>query len=161
MTDWSLSETRPGSHITELCGTTGAQAVTDQLHDSSEEENMIRSIAGDKLGLRYSTVSELNSAGSALCGLFWDPRDTFIIVAFKGTTPTDFSEWSADFTFQLRDAGLWLRGFGKGLSKGVSYLMSANNSFFSVHDGFMNKVFPRRIPPGSRMPYCKVSSTFF
>lgn len=114
-TEWSLSERRPGTHITELCGTAGAKAVIDELHSMSPEEDTIHAIAHDKLGLHYSTVSELNTTGSAFCGLFWDPRDSFIIVAFKGTTPTDFTEWASDFTFQLREAGLWLRGFGKGM----------------------------------------------
>ncbi|KAH8113125.1 alpha/beta-hydrolase [Phellopilus nigrolimitatus] len=137
-TDLGFTETPPGSHITDLCGITGAQAVTAELHGASAEENTICSIARDKLGLSYSTVSELNNTGSAFCGLFWDPQDTFVIVAFKGTTPADFKEWTGDFTFQMREAGLWLRGFGR------------------VHDGFMDKVFPRRIPPGSRMPYTTI-----
>lgn len=83
----------PGSRIEELCGIEGAQAVSAELHEASPEENTIMQIARDNLGLQYTTISEMNSVGSAFCGLFWDPNDTFIIVAFKGTTPTDFAEW--------------------------------------------------------------------
>ncbi|KAL5500937.1 hypothetical protein ACEPAH_9324 [Sanghuangporus vaninii] len=137
-TEWGLSEARPGAHIAQFCGDAGADAVMEELHGHSKEENTICSIAHDELGLTYTTISELNCIGSAFCGLFWDPHDTFIIVVFKGTTPSDFAEWTTDFTFQLREAGLWLRGFGK------------------VHDGFMDKIFPKRIPPGSRMPYSTI-----
>ncbi|KAI5123032.1 hypothetical protein M0805_007653 [Coniferiporia weirii] len=136
--DPDLLETAPGSRLEEKCGTAGAQAVTAELHSTSCKENTIVDIAYDKLGLNYTTISELNSIGSAFCGLFWDPQDTFIIVSFKGTTPTDFSEWTSDFTIHMREAGLWLRGFGK------------------AHDGFMNKVFPTRIPPDSCMPYTTI-----
>ena len=114
MTEWALSEARPGAQIAQLCGDAGADAVIEELHNHSSTETNIYSIARDKLGLCYTTISELNCIGSAGCGLFWDPHGTFIILAFKGTTPSDFAEWSTDFTFQLRDAGLWLRGFGRG-----------------------------------------------
>lgn len=111
MTDWDM--TAPGQRLSEACGTEGAKLVRAQLHGDNTEEATISQLA-TRLGLRYSTVSELNSAGSAYCGLFWDPNSTFIIVAFKGTNPTDFMEWSTDFTFQPLEAGQWLRGFGKG-----------------------------------------------
>jgi hypothetical protein len=39
-----------------------------------------------RLGLRYYTVSELNSPGSAFCALFYDPMGTFIVVGFKGVS---------------------------------------------------------------------------
>jgi len=87
------------------------------------------------LGMKYSTVSELNSQTSAAVGMFWDPKSTYIILAFKGTQPDEFVEWSGDFSYEPRDAGNWLRGWGK------------------VHGGFLERVFPRKIAPGSRVPY--------
>lgn len=110
----AIDTSRPGAHILALCGALGAELVTAELHDSNHEEATIKRIANDRLGLRYLTVSDMNSFGSSYCGLFWDPEDTFIIASFRGTNPTDFTEWNTDFTFQMREAGSWLRGFGKG-----------------------------------------------
>ena len=115
-TSFSLADGRPGMHILDACGAPGASAVISALHSMNVEERTIRGIAKTRLGLCYSTVSELNSLGSAFCGLFWDPEETFVIAAFRGTSPTDFKEWTTDFTFQMREAGLWLTGFGRGES---------------------------------------------
>ncbi|TDL17083.1 alpha/beta-hydrolase [Rickenella mellea] len=137
MSDWEDTSV-PGQRLNEICGAEGALEVKAQLHECNAEENTIQELSAH-LGLRFSTVSEMNSAGSAFCALFWDPDCTFVIVAFKGTGPSDFMEWSSDFTFQPVEAGQWIRSFGK------------------VHGGFMDKVFPRRIPPGSRLPYDTVN----
>ncbi|KLO06236.1 hypothetical protein SCHPADRAFT_637328 [Schizopora paradoxa] len=118
---------RAGAHIQNVLGVKSADAVHATLHESNEEEDMIRRIAKEDLGLEYYPVSECNSLGSAFCALFWDPNDTFIIVSFKGTTPTDFSDWRTDFSFHRIHANHWVTGFGK------------------VHGGFMNKIFPRQI----------------
>ena len=106
----------PGRHLLHLFGRERYDSVLEALHgELNREEETIRSIANEKLHLHYSTISEMNSPGGPMCGLFFDPDNSFIILAFKGTTPTDFSEWSTDFTFQLQEAGKWIRGFGKGL----------------------------------------------
>ncbi|KIM22347.1 hypothetical protein M408DRAFT_323826 [Serendipita vermifera MAFF 305830] len=115
----------------------GSQTVTlisECLHKHNEEENEMTRFAA-KLGMKYATISELNSQTSACSGLFWDPASTFIILAFKGTSPEEFVEWAGDFTYEPRDAGDWIRGFGK------------------VHGGFMERVFPRKLAPGARVPY--------
>ena len=91
-TSFSLADSRPGMHILDHCGAPGVSAVVSALHSTNVEEQTIRSIAKTRLGLCYSTVSELNSLGSAFCGLFWDPQEAFVIVAFRGTSPTDFGE---------------------------------------------------------------------
>ena len=103
-----------GERISELCGDEGAEAVDASLHANSREENTIKRIARERLGLVFTTVSELNSAGAAFCGLFWDPEDNFIIVSFKGTNPVDYMEWTTDFTCNMRQAGQWLSEFGRG-----------------------------------------------
>jgi hypothetical protein len=74
----------------------------------------ITDIAREELQLQFHAVSELNSAGAAFCGLFWDPRENFLIVAFRGTNPTDYREWTTDFTVAMVDAGRWLGDFGRG-----------------------------------------------
>ena len=85
----TVADNRPGMQIADVCGARGASAVVHALHTTNVEERTIREIANSKLGLCYRTVSELNSLGSAFCGLFWDPEETFVIVAFRGTSPTD------------------------------------------------------------------------
>jgi hypothetical protein len=103
-----------GQRISELCGQDGARDVDASLHENSHEENVIVTTARDRLGLEFTTVSELNSAGGAFCGLFWDPEENFIIVSFKGTNPVDYMEWTTDFSCSMRDAGQWLSDFGRG-----------------------------------------------
>lgn len=126
----------PGQVLKDVVGSQAAALVSECLHKHNDEENEMTRFAA-KLGMKYATVSELNSQTSACSGLFWDPTSTFIILAFKGTSPDEFVEWAGDFTYEPRDAGDWVRGFGK------------------VHGGFMERVFPRKVAPGARVPYCE------
>jgi hypothetical protein len=107
-----LHTSKPGALLSALLGPDAAQHVNIQLHANAEED-ALASFAS-RLGVRYNTVSELNSQGSAFCGMFWDPASTWIILAYKGTSPTEFVEWTTDFSFNPRDAGHWIRGWGKG-----------------------------------------------
>lgn len=54
-----------------------------------ESEARIRQIA-ESWGLHFAGVSELKSLGGPFCGIFWSETVPFIIVAFKGTTPTNY-----------------------------------------------------------------------
>ena len=112
--DHDLLSPSIGNRIAELCGDDGAQAVYASLHANSPEESKIFQIARERLGLEFTTVSELNSAGASFCGLFWDSEENFIVVSFKGTNPIDYMEWNTDFTVNMRKAGQWLSGFGRG-----------------------------------------------
>jgi len=116
---------RPGEAPQNAVGPTAAEEI---LRDFTE-----------KLGIKYATVSELNSQTAAFCRCFWHPKEKYIILAFRGTGPTDFIEWAVDFSYEPMDAGDYIRGFGR------------------VHGGFMERVFPRRIQPGARLPYCEFS----
>jgi len=124
---------QPGDLLQDYVGHDDAQEVTKHLHTNPEEDALAN--FADSLGLRYATISELNSQGSAFCGMFWDPESTWIILAYKGTSPTEFEEWTTDFSFNPRDVGHWIRGWGK------------------AHGGFVDKIFPRRIRAGARLPY--------
>jgi hypothetical protein len=132
----ALDAPKPGQALEGVIGLDQAKLVSECLHVNNNEENEMTRFA-ERLGMKYATVSELNTQTSACSGLFWDPKSTYIILAFKGTEPTEFVEWAADFSYEPRDAGDWIRGFGK------------------VHGGFMERVFPRRPAPGSRVPYCE------
>ncbi|KAG8733182.1 hypothetical protein FRC11_008108, partial [Ceratobasidium sp. 423] len=85
-------------------------------------------------GIEYEPVSELNSVGSAFAALFWHPNEPWVVVAFKGTSPTEFDEWVTDLTFTREDIGHIIPGFGK------------------VHSGFKARMFPdeARIPRSMR-----------
>ncbi|KAI9470518.1 MAG: Alpha/Beta hydrolase protein [Benjaminiella poitrasii] len=76
-----------------------------------ESEATIRTIAAT-YGLQFEGVTELKSLGGPFCGLYWSDSTLtpFIIVAFKGTTPTNYSEFLVDATFQRTDARPFLFG---------------------------------------------------
>ncbi|KAG2206704.1 hypothetical protein INT47_003646 [Mucor saturninus] len=74
-----------------------------------ESEARIRLIA-ESWGLHFAGVSELKSLGGPFCGIFWSETVPFIVVAFKGTTPTNYEEFLVDATFQRTDARSFLFG---------------------------------------------------
>ena len=132
--DPSISQ--PGEVLQTAVGSATAKKILASLHQNNNEESEMASFAA-RLKIEYATVSELNSQSSAFCGCFWDPKSNYIIVAFKGTEPTEFDEWAGDFSYEPVEAGDYIRGFGR------------------VHGGFMERIFPRRIEPGERLPYCE------
>ncbi len=87
-----------------------------------EAERSIESQA-KQWGLGFTSLSELNSYGGPYAGMFWNKEKNFIVVAFKGTTPTYFSEWLIDFLIQKIDARAYLYG--------------------KVHEGFYSALFPK------------------
>ncbi|CAI2175219.1 14676_t:CDS:2 [Funneliformis geosporum] len=72
--------------------------------------------------IEFTSLSELNSIGGPYAGMFWSEKRNFIVVAFKGTNPTNFSDWLINFTFQRTDARSYLFG--------------------EIHEGFYNSLFP-------------------
>ena len=86
--------TAPGQLLTATLGEATAQDVRDKLH---AEDDHLSDFAAD-IGFQYSTISELNSQSSAFCGIFYDPNSNYMILAFRGTSPTEWNEWAADFT---------------------------------------------------------------
>lgn len=103
-----------------------------------KSEARIERIAG-KYGLHFTGVTELKSlVGGPFCGLYWpmdNTVDPFIIVSFKGTTPTNYSEFLVDATLQRTDARAYLFG--------------------SAHEGFYDSLFPTS---DSRDPYYAIQS---
>lgn len=67
----------------------------------------------------------LAAIGGPFCGLFWskDPNQKWLILAFKGTSPTNFSEFMVDATISHQNARSF---FGNG----------------SVHQGFYTSLIP-------------------
>ena len=76
-----------------------------------------------RLNLSYITVSELDSGyGGPYCGLFTPEDNSFAILAFKGTTPTDPTEFIIDADFLKVPASRYLAG--------------------AAHRGFYGSLFP-------------------
>ncbi|CAB4489590.1 unnamed protein product [Rhizophagus irregularis] len=72
--------------------------------------------------LQFTSLSELNTLGGPYVGMFWSEERNFITIACKGTTPTNFSEWLTNASFQRTDARAFLFG--------------------EVHQGFYSQLFP-------------------
>ncbi|KAG0747606.1 hypothetical protein G6F57_002919 [Rhizopus arrhizus] len=87
----------------------------------SESEASIRHIA-QQYGLQFAGMTELKSLGGPFCGLYWSEDYPMMIVALKGTTPTNYSEFLVDATLQRTDARTYLFG--------------------SAHEGFYDSLFP-------------------
>ena len=75
----------------------------------SKGDKAIHDFCAD-FGIDFEPVSELNNTASAFCGLFWDPKSTWIVVAFKGTAPIEFGEWLSDFNAKLHPVGTFIDG---------------------------------------------------
>lgn len=118
---------------------TEAGLQIDSLFEQANHK--ITRVAND-WGLKYSTISELATDTSPLCGAFWNPKYNFLVIAFKGTNPVEFKEWAIDFTFNYTDGRAWLPGFTK------------------VHSGFYNQIFPQKLSEATEpFPYTEIRTT--
>lgn len=80
----------PGELVKKIFNSGTSHGVDNALNTMGDER--IREFAAS-FGLDFEPVSELNSTSSQFCGLFWDPKSNWIVVAFKGTGPIEFGEW--------------------------------------------------------------------
>jgi len=127
-----------GKHARDVLGESGAKQMMSALHDSKGETKLAAWANSMTPSIKYSTVSELNGTDSAFCGVFFDPASTWLVLAFKGTDPTEFSEWASDFAYIPREAGERIAGFGQ------------------VHGGFYDRLF---VPPsGGIAPFDTIAS---
>ncbi|KAI9277390.1 Alpha/Beta hydrolase protein [Sporodiniella umbellata] len=98
-----------------------------------ESESPIRHITS-LYGLQFAGVTECKSLCGPFCGLYWSEEHPVIIIAFKGTTPTNYSEFMVDATLQRTDARTYLFG--------------------SAHEGFYDSLFPTHMDnEDSKDPY--------
>jgi len=98
--------------------------AVSEVHDAIQGHGTVISAFCEQLGIESAMVSQLNSFSTACAAVFWDHDANWIVVAFRGTSPTEFEEWVDDLKINQVDAGPWLEGFGK------------------VHMGFKNRIFP-------------------
>lgn len=80
----------PGELVSRIFNRNTSAAVDKALTSYGDER--IREFAA-AYGIEFEVVSELNTVSSAFCGLFWDPKSNWIVVAFKGTGPIEYGEW--------------------------------------------------------------------
>lgn len=73
----------PGSVIQSLFRKVDARHIFSVLiAEAKRSELSVREWA-KKQGICFATVSELQSTSEAFCGLFWEPRGKWIVVAFR------------------------------------------------------------------------------
>lgn len=126
-----VHKTAQDSHLLKVFGKSASQ-IRAILHSGSGD-NVIQDLVG-RLDVEYEPVSELNSASSSFAALFWDKRQNWVVVAFKGTSPAEFDEWLTDFDITRVAAGHRLPGYKE------------------VHRGFKNRLFPDK-DGAHRTPY--------
>ncbi|CAI2185056.1 18019_t:CDS:2 [Funneliformis geosporum] len=104
--------------------------------DNSEEDQLINSVTtllkqsetriheqARRWGIKFTSLSELNSLGGPFSGMFWSEEHDFIVVVFKGTNPSNFEDFVIDLMFQRVDARSFVFG--------------------EVHEGFYTALFPQ------------------
>ncbi|KIM20347.1 hypothetical protein M408DRAFT_82147 [Serendipita vermifera MAFF 305830] len=110
------------SALLDAFGKTATSHIRALLH-GSEGDDVITKLVG-RLGIEYEPVSELNSASSSYAAIFWEKRSNWVVLAFKGTSPSEFDEWLTDFDITRVHAGHRLPGYKE------------------VHRGFKARLFP-------------------
>ncbi len=98
--------------------------IYDQDSDKVREIKNIHDQAKN-LELEFRPLSELGTLDFLFAGMFWSKENNFIVVTFKGTTPTNFSEWLVDFLYIREDAH--------------------NFVFGELHKGFYHNFFPKTL----------------
>ncbi|KAG8908990.1 hypothetical protein FRB99_000093 [Tulasnella sp. 403] len=131
--DISPADVEPGHFARRLFGANYDEAVlaTAKNHIAASETILNWTL---EHGIEYEPVSELASLSQAYCSLFWDPASTWVVVAFKGTDPRSFEEWTTDFSADMVSAAEDIPGFA------------------NVHRGFKERLFPD-VREGHRQPW--------
>jgi hypothetical protein len=99
----------------------------DLINDCREAYEVIDKKARD-LKFNFIPLSELDSLDSLFAGMYLpeqqdNQENNFIVITFKGTSPTNFAEWLTDFLFMRVDASQYLFG--------------------EIHKGFYDNFFPK------------------
>ncbi|KIO27368.1 hypothetical protein M407DRAFT_191699 [Tulasnella calospora MUT 4182] len=130
---------QPGALFGTLVGSKNKSSIADDVVSFERgSRNKIDDWAAEH-GIQYEPVSELASLSQAYASVFWDPTSNWIVVAFKGTDPRSFEEWTTDFTASFDYAHNDIPGFNM------------------VHRGFKERIFPSTIGSGQRKPWTSIS----
>ncbi|KAH8920610.1 alpha/beta-hydrolase [Atractiella rhizophila] len=93
-----------------------------------------------KWGIRFASVSDFTTVAGPYCGIFYsESAEPWMVVAFKGTSPSNYSEWLVDTTIAHESAGDWLWG--------------------DAHQGFYTSLFPSAGSGSKVVPYERIMET--
>ncbi|KAG9004149.1 hypothetical protein FRB90_011050 [Tulasnella sp. 427] len=115
--------------------------VNDVVTAADAASRGVIDIWAAEYGVAFEPVSELASLSKAYCSVFWDPKSTWMVVAFKGTDLRWFEEWAVDFTATFFD-----------MSREIP-------SFHYVHDGFKDRLWPTNVSEGERRPWDTIAAS--
>ncbi len=82
----------PGALFTKVVGDQAAQGMADDVYAAEKQSRDPIDKWAKSYGICFEPVSELASLSMAYCSVFWDPRSTWVIVAFKRVSLA----WGAD-----------------------------------------------------------------
>jgi len=110
--------------VAERRDLTDSEKQREVKHLLNQSTEYIR-MRADSWGFMFTSVSDCISIGGPFCGFFWpkDSSEKWIVVAFKGTSPTNFSEFMVDATIAHQNASGF---FGSG----------------ALHQGFYTSLVP-------------------
>ncbi|KAG9009031.1 hypothetical protein FRB90_008651, partial [Tulasnella sp. 427] len=131
---------RPGRLFSSLLGGKNISSIADQVLSIEHKSRDAIDLWADKYGMCFEPISELASLSQAYVSVFWDPTSTWIAVAFKGTDPRSFEEWTTDFTATFANAQEDITGFNM------------------VHRGFKERMFPSAHISSQRKPWTSISA---
>ncbi|KAG8980532.1 hypothetical protein FRB93_009269 [Tulasnella sp. JGI-2019a] len=131
-----VDPSEPGAVLRSLFPASDVKHILSTLNAGAKDSEAEIQKFVSRYGLRFAVASELQTTSQAYCCLFWDPKGTFVIVAFKGTDPMSFEEWTTDCTATFVDASRDIPGF--------QY----------VHKGFKDRV----LPSEGRQPYYSIAA---
>jgi len=122
-----------------------ASAACDPAYASEfllKSEEKINHIANNIWNMRFVSISDFTpSAKGAYCGIFYEytADKAYIVLAFKGTSPANYSEWLVDASFVREDSSDFLWG--------------------SCHQGFYTNLFPSTGNASRHLPYDAITET--
>ncbi|KAG8927417.1 hypothetical protein FRC01_007516 [Tulasnella sp. 417] len=130
---------QPGQLARTLVGGKSTSSLTDTVVALERDSRNTMDEWAREHKLEQEPVSELASLSQAYASVFWDPTSNWMVVAFKGTDPRSFEEWTTDFTASFDSAHDDIPGFNM------------------VHRGFKERIFPSKLGSGQRKPWTSIA----
>ncbi|KAG8947106.1 hypothetical protein FRC04_010957 [Tulasnella sp. 424] len=140
-----------------------APTVMDVVNAADEASRGMIDIWASAYGVAFEPVSELASLSKASCSVFWEPKSTWIVVAFKyAILPSHYSRHISDYTPLLGNRGTDLRWFEEWAIDFTATFFDMSReipTFNYVHDGFKERLFPVNATQGERRPWDTIAAS--